>query len=80
MLLAVLSLTFAPSAHWKATILGHQWLECLISIPLIAIMPVAVIVWAVRQMAPTNLARTGAFVGLVAGGLPERNRLRSSLR
>jgi len=67
MLLAVLSLTFAPSYHWNGTILGDDWLECLISIPLIAIVPFSVIVWAVRQMAPTDLARTGAFVGLVAG-------------
>jgi hypothetical protein len=67
MLLAVLSLTFAPNYHWNGTILGDQWLECLISIPLIAIVPFSVIVWAVRQMAPTDLARTGAFAGLVAG-------------
>jgi len=69
MFLVVLSLAFAPSSHWNGTILGDQWLECLISIPLIAIMPFLVIVWAVRQMAPTDLARTGAFVGLVAGCL-----------
>jgi hypothetical protein len=69
MLLAVLSLEFAPSSHWNGAIFGDEWLECLISIPLIAIVPFAVIVWAVRQMAPTDLARTGAFVGLVAGCL-----------
>lgn len=67
MLLVVLSLTFAPSSHWNGTILSDEWLECVISIPLIAIVPFSVIVWAVRQMAPTDLARTGAFVGLVAG-------------
>jgi len=69
MFLVVLSLEFAPSSHWKETILSDDWLECLISIPLIAIVPFAVIVWAVRQMAPTDLARTGALVGLVAGCL-----------
>ena len=69
MLLVALSLGFAPSSHWKATIHSDQWLECLISIPLIAIAPFSVIVWAVRQMAPTDLARTGAFAGLVAGCL-----------
>ncbi|MBI2713124.1 MAG: DUF1109 domain-containing protein [Rhizobiales bacterium] len=67
MLLAVLSHTFAPSYHGHWTILGDEWLECVISIPLIAIVPFSVIVWAVRQMAPTDLARTGAFAGLVAG-------------
>ena len=69
MLLAALSLAFAPSSHWNGKIFGDDWLECLISIPLIAIVPFSVIVWAVRQMAPTDLARTGAFVGLVAGCL-----------
>jgi len=69
MLLVVLSLGFAPGSHWKATILSDEWLECVISIPLIAIVPFAVIIWAVRQMAPTDLARTGAFAGLVAGCL-----------
>ncbi len=65
--LAALSLTFAPSYHWSGAILSDEWLECVISIPLIAILPFAVIVLVVRQMAPTDLARTGAFVGLVAG-------------
>jgi hypothetical protein len=68
-LLAALSLTFAPSYHWSGSILSDEWLECVISIPLIAIVPFSVIVWAVRQMAPTDLARNGAFVGLVAGCL-----------
>jgi len=69
MFLIVLSLSFAPSSHWNGRILSDEWLECLISIPLIAIVPFSVIVWAVRQMAPTDLARTGAFAGLVAGCL-----------
>jgi hypothetical protein len=69
MFLVVLSLTFAPGSHWNGRVLSDEWLECLISIPLIAIVPFSLIVWAVRQMAPTDLARTGAFAGLVAGCL-----------
>lgn len=69
MLLAAVSLASAPSSHWNAMIVGDQWLECLISIPLIAIVPFAAIVWAVRRTAPTDLARTGAIAGLVAGCL-----------
>ena len=64
---AVLSLAFAPSYHWNGKLFDDEWLECVISIPLIAIVPFSVIIWAVRQMAPTDLARTGALVGLVAG-------------
>ena len=69
MLLCALILGFAPGSHWKGAILSDEWLECLISIPLIAIVPFAMIIWMVRQMAPTDLARTGAFAGLVAGCL-----------
>jgi hypothetical protein len=68
-LLAALSIIMAPSAHWSAMVTGHAWLECVVSIPLIAIVPFALIVWAVRRSAPTDLARTGALVGLVAGCL-----------
>jgi hypothetical protein len=68
-LLAAVSLGSAPSSHWDRMILGNEWLECLLSIPIIAIVPFAVLIWAVRKAAPTNLARTGAFTGLIAGGV-----------
>ncbi len=67
--LAAISLGFAPSSHWDKMIVGDQWLECLLSIPIIAIVPFAATIWAVRRAAPTNLARTGAFAGLIAGGV-----------
>lgn len=69
MALAVMNLGLAPSTHWNKMIVGDEWLECLVSIPVIAILPFAISIWAVRQAAPTNLARTGAFAGLVAGGV-----------
>ena len=68
-LLAGVSLGHAPSSHWDKMVMGDQWLECLLSIPIIAIVPFAAIMWAVRKAAPTNLVRTGAFSGLVAGGV-----------
>jgi hypothetical protein len=67
--LSVINLAFAPSSHWDKMIVGDQWLECLLSIPLIAIVPFAVSIWAVRRAAPTDLVRTGAFAGLIAGGV-----------
>lgn len=69
MVLAAISLGLAPSSHWDKMIVGDEWLECLVSIPVIAILPFAVSIWAVRKAAPTNLVRTGAFAGLVAGGV-----------
>ena len=69
-LLAVFSLGVSPRAHWRAMLVGNEWVECLLSIPLIAIVPFALITWAVRQAAaPTNLARAGALVGLAAGSI-----------
>jgi hypothetical protein len=41
-----------------------------VSIPIIGVVPFAVLVWAVRRFAaPTDLVRTGALVGLAAGGI-----------
>ena len=67
--LAGISLALAPSSHWEKMIVGDQWLECLISIPIIAIVPFAISMWVVRRAAPTDLARAGAFAGLAAGGM-----------
>jgi hypothetical protein len=67
--LAAISLGAAPRSYWDRMIVGDQWLECLLSIPIIAIVPFAISIWAVRQSAPTNLARAGAFAGLIAGGV-----------
>ncbi|UCF54592.1 MAG: DUF1109 domain-containing protein [Bradyrhizobium sp.] len=68
-ILAAISLWSAPPLYWERMIVGEEWLECLLSIPIIAIVPFAISIWAVRKAAPTNLARAGAFAGLVAGGL-----------
>jgi len=68
-LLAAVSLAFASGSHWNKMIAGDRWLECLLSIPTIAIVPFAAVIWALRQTAPTDLVRTGAFAGLVAGSI-----------
>jgi len=68
-LLSAISLGLAPSSHWNRMVMGDQWLECLLSIPIIAVVPFAVIIAAVRTAAPTHLARTGAFAGLISGGV-----------
>ena len=67
--LAAISLGSASPSHWNKMIVGDEWLECVLSIPIIAIVPFAVSIWAVRKGAPTNLVRAGAFAGLIAGGV-----------
>jgi hypothetical protein len=69
MVLAGISLISAPASHWGHMMMGQNWRECLLSIPIIAVVPFAVIMWAVRMAAPTDLRRTGALAGLVAGGV-----------
>ena len=64
---AVISLAFTPSSHWREVVIGNQWVECLLSIPIIAIAPFAMIVLVVRQTAPTDLTLAGALTGVVAG-------------
>lgn len=67
--LATVSLVSAPLWHWHTMAMGDGWLECLVSIPLIAVVPFAAVIWAIRRMAPTDLTRTGALAGFVAGGM-----------
>jgi hypothetical protein len=69
MALGGISLISAPASHWDHMMMGQRWLECLLSIPIIGVVPFAVIMWAVRMAAPTDLTRTGALAGLVAGGV-----------
>lgn len=47
----------------------HTWLECLWQIPALAAPALIILVFAVRSLAPTNLTRAGAYVGLLAGGI-----------
>jgi hypothetical protein len=54
---------------WGGMIFGPEWAACLICIPLLSIAPFASLIWALRKEAPTDLARTGAVTGLVAGAL-----------
>jgi hypothetical protein len=65
----IVALALKPSAVWHPMILGTQWVTCLYCIPLFAIVPFALLIWALRKGAPTNLERTGAIAGLVAGAL-----------
>jgi hypothetical protein len=56
LVIAGVSLGFAPEADWRAMILGTQWSLCFLCIPLNAILPFAAIIIALRQFAaPTHL-------------------------
>jgi hypothetical protein len=59
----------AHPAGWGKMVFGPHWAVCLVCIPLFAIAPFLSFIWALRRGAPTNLTRTGAIAGLVAGAL-----------
>jgi hypothetical protein len=66
---ALVALAIVPPSTWRSVILGTMRVSPLICIPLFAIGPFGVLIWALRKGAPTNLARTGAMAGLVAGAI-----------
>jgi hypothetical protein len=66
---ATIVLGLAPSSHWNSMVMGHDWLECALLIPVSAIVPFGIVVAALRSAAPTKLTETGAFAGLAAGGV-----------
>lgn len=65
----IVALAVRPTAAWGDMVLGTDWAMCLVCIPLFATVPFALLIWALRKGAPTELARTGAIAGLVAGAL-----------
>ena len=69
MIIAAISLAAAPRSRWETMVFGSYWIECLIAIPTVAIVPFASIMAAGRLAAPTDLFHTGALAGLVAGGV-----------
>lgn len=63
------ALAFTPLAAWGTMMLGTHWAMCVVCIPLFATLPFALLIWALRRGAPTELWRTGAIAGLVSGSL-----------
>ncbi len=58
----------APQAARGPLILGETARVCSLRILLFAIPPLAGLIWAMRGLAPVNLRRAGAAIGLAAGG------------
>jgi hypothetical protein len=58
-----------PEAQWMPRLIGRNALDCLLLIPLLAIGPLACLLLALRQGAPSNPGLTGAVAGLAASGI-----------
>ena len=68
-LLAVYEIARFPSRPWSHHVGEGNWFDCLWQIPALALPAFAILALGMRALAPTKLVRTGAFLGLVAGGL-----------
>jgi hypothetical protein len=58
-----------PSDAWKANMVGHNSVFCLIVIPLLSLAPLIAVLYALRRGAPTHPAVAGAVGGLLSAGI-----------
>lgn len=66
---AAVALGSAHFSTWTGMIVGEDSLTCLLSIPLLAVLPFTALIWALSIGAPTDRTCAGEIAGLVAGGL-----------
>lgn len=65
----IVELVVMPPASWGARWVGTNARYCLMLIPLLALGPLACILFALRQGAPEHPGQAGAVAGLVASGI-----------
>lgn len=66
--LGVRELVMLPATELRQLVSHASWLTCLWQVPLLSIPAFAILVVLARRLAPTNLTRTGAYIGVMAGG------------
>lgn len=64
-----MELISVPESQWAARWIGHNWAYCMTLIPLLSLMPLALLITVLAQGASTAPGRSGALAGLVAGGV-----------
>ncbi len=65
----VVEMASAPAATWGTRLVGTNALVCLGTIPMLAIVPLAALLLALRSAAPASPALAGAAAGLLAATL-----------
>lgn len=65
----VVELSVVPSDQWMTRLVGTNSLYCLSFIPAIGLLPLAILIGALRLGAPTHPTLAGAAAGLLAGGI-----------
>jgi hypothetical protein len=65
----IYELAATPPDAWMRQTMGLHPLACLVSIPLISALPLAGVLWALREGAPAIPAQAGAAAGAMAAGI-----------
>jgi hypothetical protein len=65
----IFELVSLPSDAWRANMVGHNSMFCLVVIPLLSLAPLVAVLYALRQGAPTHPAIAGAVGGLLSAGI-----------
>jgi hypothetical protein len=66
---AVVELLALPESQWMPDLVGHNARFCLTLIPLLSIGPLACLLAALREGAPSSPGLAGAVAGLAASGI-----------
>ena len=66
---AVVELLVLPESQWMPRLVGHNARFCLTLIPLLSIGPLACLMAALREGAPSSPGLAGAVAGLAASGI-----------
>ncbi|MBI3677512.1 MAG: DUF1109 family protein [Proteobacteria bacterium] len=65
----LIELFVLPGDQWMPKLVGHNARKCMMFIPIFAVVPLGVLLYALRSGATLVPARTGAVAGLIAGGI-----------
>ena len=65
----MLELTLVPRSQWFARMVGGSPLACFSSVLVLSLPVLAGALWALRAGAPAHPRRSGAFAGMLAGGV-----------
>lgn len=65
----IAELAVLPVDTWRANLLGRNALFCLFFVPVLSLVPLAGLFWALKKGAPANPMAAGAAAGLAAGAM-----------
>ena len=68
-ILALWELAALPVREWTHHVDHASWFECLWQIPALALPAFAILAIGMRRLAPTDLVRTGIYIGVLSGGI-----------